>query len=207
MVAATVPDTPAVLLLSHVLTELKPEQTEMLLQLAQRARAVLWVEPGHYEASLTLIAVRERLRASFHLVAPCTQNARCGILHAGNEPHWCHHFAASPPEVFTDPHWGTFAKLAGVDLRSLPLSFLVLDQRPTPPLPSGALRVIGRPRVNKAEALLLGCDAGGVRERRLAQRDLPETFRGLKKGQHYSLAICRQEGERVLEIAPAFLPA
>ena len=33
----------------------------------------------------------------------------------------------------------------GIDLRDLPLSFLVLDQRASPRLPAGATRVIGAP--------------------------------------------------------------
>src|SRR5205814_479354 len=54
-----------ILLISHVLTELKPEQIEALADEATKAQCVLWVEPGTYEASLTLIAVRERLRSQF----------------------------------------------------------------------------------------------------------------------------------------------
>ena len=79
-----------------------------------------------------------------------------------------------------DGNWARFAKIAGVDLRSLPLSFLVLDKRPR--TESGDVRVIGRPRVYKAHALLLGCDASGVREYRQTKREQPEEFRRLKKG-------------------------
>ena len=45
----------------------------------------------------------------------------------------------------------------------------------------GKTKVIGHPRVYKAHALLLGCDATGVRERQLQQRTLPAEFRALKK--------------------------
>ena len=79
-----------------------------------------------------------------------------------------------------DGHWARFAKIAGVDLRSLPLSFLVLDKRLQSP--TDAVRVIGRPRVYKAHALLLGCDASGVRDYRQMKREAPEEFRRLKKG-------------------------
>ena len=79
-----------------------------------------------------------------------------------------------------DGHWARFAKIAGVDLRSLPLSFLVLDKRPTPQ--TGAIRIIGRPRVYKAHALLLGCDSSGVRDYRQTKREQPDEFRRLKKG-------------------------
>lgn len=173
---------PATLLISHVLTELTQPQTELLVELAATAECVLWVEPGSYEASLTLIAVRERMRGPFKVVAPCTHQGRCGILSPENERHWCHHFAASPPEVFTDGNWARFASLLGIELRDLPLSFLVLDKRPVPALPPGAGRVIGHPRIYKGHALLLGCDATGVSERKLTKRKFPEEFRAWRKG-------------------------
>ncbi len=175
------------LLISHVLTELTPAQTETLAATAATADCVLWVEPGTYEASLTLIAIRERLRQRFHLIAPCTHQERCGILAPENERHWCHHFAEPPPEVFTDRNWARFANLFGIDLRDLPLSFLVLDQRPVPAWPKNAARLIGHPRLYKGYAMLLGCDATGVSEQRLTQRAFPGEYKGFKKGRHPSL--------------------
>ena len=79
-----------------------------------------------------------------------------------------------------DGHWARFAKIAGIDLRSLPLSYLVLDKRVWPQ--HGEARIIGRPRVYKAHALLLGCDGTGVREYRQTKREAPDEFRQLKKG-------------------------
>ena len=79
-----------------------------------------------------------------------------------------------------DGHWARFAKIAGIDLRSLPLSYLVLDKRAWPQ--PGEVRIIGRPRVYKAHALLLGCDSTGVREYRQTKREEPDAFRQLKKG-------------------------
>ncbi|HVM63136.1 MAG TPA: small ribosomal subunit Rsm22 family protein [Verrucomicrobiae bacterium] len=168
------------LLVSHVLTELSDDHVEELLATAIRATSVIWIEPGTYEVSRRLIAARERLRATFQTISPCPHQAACGMLSAENARHWCHHFASSPPEVFTDGGWARFAKLAGVDLRSLPLSFLVLDKRPPPACDE--VRVIGRPRIYKAHALALGCDANGVREYRLTKRDQPKEFHRLKKG-------------------------
>jgi SAM-dependent methyltransferase len=168
------------LLISHVLTELSDIQFDELLGLATHATSVIWVEPGTYDASRKLIAVRERLRNRFQVVSPCTHQAACGMLTPENERHWCHHFAPSPPKVFMNGNWARFAKIAGVDLRSLPLSFLVLDKRPVPQ--SEKIRVIGRPRVYKAHALLLGCDDSGVRDYRQTKREQPEEFRLLKKG-------------------------
>ena len=81
-----------------------------------------------------------------------------------------------------DSDWAKFANMLGINLRDLPLSFLVLDRRPAPTLSACAGRVIGHPRLYKAHALLLGCDASGVSDRRLMKRNHPEEFRALKKG-------------------------
>lgn len=187
------------LLISHVLTELTPEQTDALAAFAARATSVIWIEPGTYEASRTLISVRERLRDRFNVIAPCTHQERCGILAPGNQRHWCHHFASPPAAVFTDGDWARFASLMGIDLRDLPLSFLVLDQRPAPPLPAVAARVIGHARLYKGHALLLGCDASGVREHRLTKRALPEEFRRWKKGEGDVLQAWRCDGDEIVE--------
>lgn len=190
------------LLISHVLTELTQEQTEALVEQAARAQCVLWVEPGTYETSLTLIAIRERLRSQFNVIAPCPHQERCGILAPENERHWCHHFAAPPPEVFTDSGWARFTNLLGIDLRDLPLSFLVLDRRPAPVLPAGAARIIGHPRIYKGHALLLGCDATGVYERRLAQRQFASEFKTFKKGKHSSLCQWECAGQEIKRYQP-----
>lgn len=193
---------PTTLLISHVLSELTQPQTEALVELAATAECVLWVEPGTFEAGLTLIAVREKLRDHFQVIAPCTHQGRCGILAPGNERHWCHHFAAPPAEIFTDGNWSRFGRMMGIDLRDLPLSFLVLDRRPAPSVSPNAGRVIGHPRVYKGHALLLGCDATGVRERRLAKRNSPEEFRAVRKGEADVLREWQCAGDEILETKP-----
>ena len=192
-------ETPTVLLLSHVLTELNQAQTEALVSLATQATVVIWVEPGTYETSYTLIAIREKLRGEFNVVAPCTHQARCGLLAAGNERHWCHHFAAPPAEIFQDSDWSRFANLTGIDLRDLPLSFLVLDKRPAPTLPAGAARVIGHPRIYKPLALLLGCDESGVRERKLTKRAHPAEYKRLKK-ECDPLQVWECDGDEIVRV-------
>lgn len=191
-----------ILLLSHVLTELDPDQTAAVMDLAARALCVIWVEPGTHEASRRLIALREQWRGRFNVIAPCTHAAPCGMLATENQRHWCHHFAAPPREIFTDGNWSRFARLTGIDLRDLPLSFLVLDQRPAPSLPAGAARVIGHPRIYKAHALLLGCDATGVRERKLKQRTLPAVFRALKKSAVEGLCVWECLGDEIMATRP-----
>jgi ribosomal protein RSM22 (predicted rRNA methylase) len=196
-VASGLHESPAVLLISHVLTELGDEQMNALSDLAARAACVLWVEPGTHECSRRLIAVRERLRDKLQVIAPCPHQAPCGMRAPGNEAHWCHHFAAPPAAVFTDPDWGRFAHETGIDLRSLPVSFLVLDRRPAPVPPPGAARVIGRPRVYKAHAAVLACEAAGVRELRLSKRALPEAFRRIKKDDFPPLQTWQTDGDEI----------
>ena len=190
-------------LISHVITELTRAEIDALVLGLAQATAVIWVEPGTFDASRALIAVRERLVSQFRVVAPCTHQAMCGMLAAGNERHWCHHFAASPPEVFMDGNWARFGRLAGIDLRSLPLSYLVLDRRGAPALPAGAVRIIGRPRVQKAWAMIFGCDAAGIRERRLMKRRLPEEFRAIKREDFDTLQAWECDGVDVVRVRPA----
>lgn len=171
-------------LISHLLTELKPEQTQDLIDQVADADCVLWVEPGTYEASLALIAIRERMRGRFRTVAPCPHLGTCGILQPGNESHWCHHFATPPPHVFTDSFWGRFANLIGIDLHSLPLSYLALDRRPlpAPTAPGEHLRVIGRHRLQKADVRILACSPDGtVAQRDISRRQFPDLYRAARK--------------------------
>ncbi|MFI5337773.1 MAG: small ribosomal subunit Rsm22 family protein, partial [Opitutales bacterium] len=82
-----------VLVVSHVLNELDDVARAELADQLNRARSVLWVEPGTHEVSRALVGWRERLcAAGAQPVAPCTHEAACGVLTAGNERHWCHFF-------------------------------------------------------------------------------------------------------------------
>jgi ribosomal protein RSM22 (predicted rRNA methylase) len=192
------PDT--LLLVSHVINELPPAELECLLELARRAGEVIWVEAGTHADSRRLIDVRERLLesgadfqsaseherrlqvcATFSVVAPCTHQRRCGMLTARNEPHWCHHFATPPSEIFQDARWAEFGKEMGIDLRSVPYSFLVLARTPAS-LPPGFSRIIGAPREAKGYARVLSCQAEGVAEFMLQKRDVPDLFKTMRKG-------------------------
>lgn len=138
-------------------------QVEALLATFASVTSILWVEPGTYEASLALIAIRERLRQGIRSRRPMSARRRQPrILAPGNASHWCHHFATPPPGVFTDPFWGRFAQMLGIDLRSVPLSYLVLDRRPLSLAPAYGARRIGRPWTNKVDARFLACTSDGV---------------------------------------------
>lgn len=175
---------PKVLIVSHVLNELPPEALETLLALAERAEVVLWVEPGTFPVSRQLIAARERLKAHFHVIAPCPHQGACGLEAPGNERHWCHHFAKVPGFVHTDPGWGHFSRVLNVDLSTLAMSFLVLDRRPealAAPAATGESRILGEPRYYKGYSKILSCQAEDVQELTLQKRDAHELLKAMKK--------------------------
>ncbi len=178
-------EAPGTLVISHVLNELPENQRRQLLALARRAQAVIWVEPGTHADSRALITVREALREQFAVVAPCTHCEACGLQAPGNERHWCHNFAPPPPAIFADSGWTRFARRAGIDLRSLPYSFLVLERKPGSPeraaLPDGLSRVLGTPRYFKGYLKLYSCSSADVRELTLQKRDAPEMFANLEE--------------------------
>lgn len=158
----------ATLTISHVLNELDRESTEDLMQTIQSATTVIWIEPGTSDVAAQMVQWREKLRDSFRIVFPCPHQGACGLLTPDNTQNWCHHFAAPPAGVFADSNWVKFGQRAGIDLRSLPYSALVLEKldRPTPntapPEVSSMGRIIGRPKVSKPYTRFLGCDATKV---------------------------------------------
>lgn len=178
--------------ISHVLNELDDAGTAELRRIIDQAQVVIWVEPGTSDVAGRLVSWREELRGQFHLIHPCPHQGACGLLAPENARHWCHHFAPPPAGLFADSDWVKFGQRAGIDLRSLPYSTLVLERRgrrDLDDLPADAGRVIGRPEVFKPYARMLGCDAAAVREltlpkrvdrglwKRLDRADAPRLFR------------------------------
>ena len=202
------------LVVSHVVNELDENARAELTELCARARAILWVEPGTHEVSRALGGWREKLRGDgFQLVAPCPHQSPCGVLAAGNERHWCHFFAAPPAGVYADSGWVKFGQRAGIDLRSLPYSFVVMDRSSrretagtsgltTAATPPSLSRIIGEPRHYKGYAKIFNCDAGGVTELMLQKRDAPELFKALKHGSDPSLHRWTHENGRITQIYP-----
>lgn len=212
-----------VLVISHVLNELSEVARAELGDLLARARTVLWVEPGTHEVSRLLGGWREKLVPRLQAIAPCPHQACCGVLAAGNERHWCHFFAAPPHGVQADSGWVRFGQRAGIDLRSLPYSFLVLDGRissvgralcPTTdagnvgdkPRPTGEIlaRIIGEPRHYKGYAKIFACAADGVAELTLQKRDAPEVFKALKRADGPLIYRWTRVGDRVSEVTSHF---
>lgn len=193
-------------LVSHVITELAPPQLRLMAKNLRSAEAIIWVEPGSYPASRALIAAREMLRGDFSVVAPCVHAGVCGMTAPSNKRHWCHFFAESPPEAYTEREWSHFAAKTGINLSDLPLSYLVLDKRPAESLPPDSVRIIARPHVEKADAAVTGCTEAGVAGRLLTKKRLPDDWRSFKKGDFDSLRRWRTEGREItaLEDAPGF---
>jgi hypothetical protein len=191
------------LVVSHVLNELLPDALAALRALAARAEAVIWVEPGTHSVSRQLGALREELRGSFQVVAPCTHQNACPILAPGNERHWCHHFAPPPSEIFANPDWVKFGQRAGIDLRSLPYCFLALEKsrggtEPAPGEATGLSRIIGRPGHFKPYARFLNCDATGLAELTLPKRADPALYKQLDRTKAPLVYRWRRDGDQVL---------
>lgn len=170
-----------VLLLSHVLNELDPKTQTKLEALIAQANSVFWVEPGTPALSRRLIELRERLKEKFRILAPCPHQNVCGLLSEENQRHWCHHFAHPPGSIFQDGDWARFGKQMRIDLRSLPVSFLVMTLRKTESPPVLA-RLIGRARNYKGYSQALFCREGGVRDEKILHRNHRELVKRLEEG-------------------------
>ncbi len=168
--------------LSHVISELSDTALAKLLSKLRAAAGIVWIEAGTHADSRRLIDVREALRDSFGVVAPCTHRARCGMLVPENARHWCHHFAPPPTEVFQDAAWAEWSRELEIDLRSLPYSYLILEREAgARPDFEGASRVIGTPRESKGYCRILSCQQSGVEEWMLQKRDNTGLFKRVLK--------------------------
>jgi len=185
------------LIISHVLNELTPAARETLLELVARAEAVVWVESGTSAVSRALGGIRERLASTLRVVAPCTHANTCPVLAPGRERDWCHFFAPPPPGIFADSGWVKFGQRAGIDLRSLPYSFLALDRRPPTEDRAGLSRVIGRVEHLKPLARWLNCDAAGLAGLELPKRADARLFKELERTREPLVYRWRREGDRV----------
>lgn len=176
------------LLLSHVLSELDAKSTTQLVSLIQQAQVLLWVENGSQENSHQLSQVRNRL-TEFEWILPCPHQMPC-VLTQGRD--WCHFFAPVPAEVFHSRFWREFSTELGIDLRSLPVSFLVGINRASSAERiswENAERILGRVKVNRAEWTLDLCGEKGVRRARIPKRAFSEP-------DWMALFSSRESGER-----------
>ncbi len=166
------------LLVSHVLGELDEQGRNQLLELARRARAVVWVEPGDSSISRSLMELRDQLAPGRSVLGPCTHSATCGLNQPGRERDWCHFFAASAPEVFTRADWREFSRRLKIDLRSVPYAYFALGGGAPVAAQPDTIRILGRPRLEKGHAKIDACDATGVRVLRVLERDAKAIVKG-----------------------------
>lgn len=192
------------LVISHVLNELAPADLVSLRKTIERAEAVLWVEPGTHLVSRQLSALRDEFSAEFAVVAPCTHQQKCPVFAPERQRDWCHFFAPPPSEIFADSNWVKFGQRAGIDLRSLPYSFIALERiiktadvsgqsaiglgtnhngraNHRSAASPGLSRVIGRPEHFKPYVRLLNCDADGLSDLELPKRSDPALYKELER--------------------------
>lgn len=160
------------ILISHVLTELSQVELDLLVKRISQAGVIVWVEPGTPFCSQRLVEVRSFLKDEFKIIGPCPHSNGCPLESRAGD--WCHFFAPPPPEIFQDSFWANFAKEMNIDLRSLPVSFLVLQNKATADLETinstPSKRLIARPRFLKGHAKAMFCNSTGM----LTQEDLPQ---------------------------------
>ncbi|MFZ4115493.1 MAG: small ribosomal subunit Rsm22 family protein [Chthoniobacterales bacterium] len=173
---------PTLLLISHVVSELHEKELLELALFATQADEIIWVEPGSHELSRRLISVRKKiLQVGHHLIAPCTHEHACPMFEEKQERDWCHFFAKAPAEIFQSSLWHQASRELGIDLRSLPYSYLAFSRKKFLHASTDAERLIGHPRMLKAHGKLFCCGSSGLCERMLQKRDNPELFRSLIK--------------------------
>jgi ribosomal protein RSM22 (predicted rRNA methylase) len=190
----------AVVLVSHVLTELNAEQLRRAMGQWRKAAALLWVESATHDNARRLVAEgREAfLSEGWKVVAPCTFCGGCPLEREENARHWCHHFARVPSAVHQDHGWRELSQRLNVDLRVLPYSFVVLERQTHLEQEQGWTRVIGAPREFKGHFKVLSCANGSVEDLIVQKRDVPALYKELKKNErlpHYRWAV--EEGKVV----------
>jgi ribosomal protein RSM22 (predicted rRNA methylase) len=193
-------------LISHVLSEMNSAQQAKLTQSLENASVVLWIEAGTRTCSQALLKVRENLRnKGFVVLAPCTQNKNCPLNDSLED--WCHMYAPVPSFVFQSAFWSQFSKKHKVDLRALPLSFLMLarnsdrtdkisdmtiknakNETPENSLCSEQNSVstpnsvqLGRIRAQGKSALLTLCDGDKVENKIITAKELKKWEKSLSK--------------------------
>ena len=166
-----------VVLISHLLNELPPGKLAELPEILSQADALLWVEPGTMDCSRALIDIRETVRETHTLIAPCPHQGACGLLREENAAHWCHHFAPAPAHAHQDPFWGHFRREMNLEIGPVAYSFLVADKSAQPD--SGLSHLIGKPLRAPKYLRVLSCQESDIAEL-VASRRSGSVYRNLK---------------------------
>ncbi len=165
----------SIVIVSHVLSELSKNDLDVLLENLKTARMIIWVEPGDKENGQRLSGVREKL--PLKVVAPCTHSSACPLVKGDS---WCHFFGAIPLVAFQTEFWRTAATRLGIDLRSLPISFLVMDRLGRQDQVISGERVIGQVKKHSGHVSAEFCGKDGVRQATVSKGKSPELYQRLK---------------------------
>ena len=181
------PAGPLMVLISHVMTELDERDFGELVSLIRDyADLLIWVEPGTKEVGQKLGQVHDKLLETFLVLGPCTHQLKCPLAGSDVEQKdWCHFFADCPSHVFQSAHWQQFKDELGVDLRSLPVSYLSLAKPcfvEKKVSDEGINRILGRVRAYKGHCKMLACGPHGVSEHVIQKRDDKKEFKRLCRG-------------------------
>lgn len=176
-------DSPKVLLISYVLSELPKSEELKLVEKIFTADSFLWVDAGTHKESRRLSEIRNSLLSHFTMLDPCPHNSDCPLSGTANPHDWCHRFANAPQEVFHSAKWSELSKELKIDLRSLPYSSLYgVKKKLSPTSPDVSDTRLGRPRVGKHEITLDFCTADGTYARKkVSKRTDPALFKKLRK--------------------------
>jgi ribosomal protein RSM22 (predicted rRNA methylase) len=195
----------ALLLLSHVLTELSEAQLGRLLTQAAAATAFIWVESAtHSNARRLMEMIRDKLLATgqWRAVAPCTHSEKCPMVQPEHSRHWCHHFARVPSDAHQNREWRELSTKLGLDLRVLPYSFLVMERSggsaPSEGAAAGLSRVIGEPREFKGHLKVLSCGEDGLSEKVLQKRDAPALFKTVRAAEALPVYAWEEKDGRIV---------
>lgn len=177
-----------VLLVSHVLNELSSSQAGALADVSTQAAWVFWVENGSKSTSRHLSMIRNKLRHTHDILAPCLGQGGCPAVEGKPHSHWCHFFADRTADYFLDSDWAEFSKQLGVDLRSIPYSFFVARKKVSAEKSFAKTYVdnqgmrIGTARLYKGYADALVCDSNTqLQEWRYPKKQYSTLLKELKK--------------------------
>jgi ribosomal protein RSM22 (predicted rRNA methylase) len=150
----------ATFIASHILTELSEADFASLIKLIQQAQLLIFVDAGTPPVSKRLTTMRAALLSTgWHMIAPCTHQQPCPAADLPND--WCHFHPSPPREIFHDATWAELSRELGIDLRSIPVSYLVMaNGTPERTYHAGA-RLIGRPKQIKFGIRCFKCSDQG----------------------------------------------
>jgi SAM-dependent methyltransferase len=186
---------PYLVLVSHILSELSDDDLNALLPLINRATAIIWVESGRHPESRRLSLIRDTLRSSHKILAPCPHQSACGMLREGQEDNWCHFRAPVPREVHHSARWREISKQLGIDLRSLPVAYLFARSDWSEPSleTEDLVQILAGSRTFKGFVRYNGCHESGVFTRDYLKRHSKDVFERLSEPELTSRLSLRKD--------------